>query len=44
MSWKDCRELLVKDSEDLGWFQAPANVGFVVLGLLYGRGGLQAAR
>ena len=38
VSWKDCRELLVKDSEDLGWFQAPANVGFVVLGLLYGQG------
>ena len=38
VSWKDCRELLVKDSTDLGWFQAPANVGFVVLGLLYGQG------
>ena len=37
-SWKDCREMLVKDSADLGWFQAPANVGFVVLGLLYGAG------
>lgn len=30
--------MLVKDSADLGWFQAPANVGFVVLGLLYGAG------
>lgn len=30
--------MLVKDSEDLGWFQAPANVGFVTLGLLYGEG------
>ena len=38
VSWRDCRELLVKDSADLGWFQAPANVGFVVLGLLYGEG------
>lgn len=38
VSWKDCREMLVKDSADLGWFQAPANVGFVVLGLLYGEG------
>lgn len=38
MDWKDCRNLLVKDSEDLGWFQAPANVTFVVLGLLYGQG------
>ena len=38
VSWKDCREMLVEDSADLGWFQAPANVGFVVLGLLYGEG------
>ena len=36
--WKDVRNALVKDSEDLGWFQAPANVGYVVLGLLYGEG------
>lgn len=36
--WKDVRNQLVKDSEDLGWFMAPANVGFVVLGLLYGEG------
>lgn len=34
----DARNALVKDSEDLGWFQAPANIGFVVLGLLYGEG------
>ncbi|MFA7184167.1 MAG: ADP-ribosylglycohydrolase family protein, partial [Victivallales bacterium] len=27
-----------KDNEDLGWFQAPANIGFMVLGLLYGEG------
>ena len=38
LDWKECRELLVKDSEDLGWFQAPANVAFVALGLLYGGG------
>lgn len=36
--WKTVRELLVQDSADLGWFQAPANVAFVVLGLLYGEG------
>ena len=36
--WKITRDQLVKDSEDLGWFQAPANVGFTVLGLLYGKG------
>ncbi len=32
------RAAVVKDSEDLGWFQAPGNLGFVILGLLYGRG------
>ena len=32
------RAAIVKDSEDLGWFQAPGNLGFVILGLLYGRG------
>lgn len=38
VSWRECRERVVKDSEDLGWFQAPANVAFAVLGLLYGNG------
>ena len=38
LDWKETRRLLVEDSADLGWFQAPANVGFVVLGLLYGNG------
>lgn len=32
------RETIVKDNEDLGWFQAPGNLGFVILGLLYGEG------
>lgn len=36
--FKAAREAIVKDSEDLGWFQAPANLGFVILGLLYGEG------
>lgn len=36
--WKTARSRIVEDSADLGWFQAPANVGFVVLGLLYGQG------
>ncbi len=35
--WQETRALLVKDSEDLGWFQAPANVAYVVLGMLYGQ-------
>ena len=36
MDWKDTRNAVVEDSKDLGWFQAPANVAFAVLGLLYG--------
>jgi ADP-ribosylglycohydrolase len=36
--FKDARNAIVKDSDDLGWFQAPANIGFTVLGLLYGEG------
>ncbi len=38
LDWKTTRSRLVEDSADLGWFQAPANLGFVVLGLLYGNG------
>ncbi len=38
ISWRACREMLVEDSKDLGWFQAPANLGFMVIGLLYGEG------
>ena len=38
VDWKTCRQMLVEDSSDLGWFQAPANVAFVVLGLLSGEG------
>jgi len=38
IDWKDARAAVVKDSEDLGWFEAPANVAYVILGLLYGEG------
>ena len=38
LPFADARAAVVKDSEDLGWFQAPGNLGFVVLGLLYGAG------
>ena len=34
--WKVTRNMLVEQSADIGWFQAPANVAFSVLGLLYG--------
>jgi len=38
LSCRECRDAVVADSADLGWFQAPANVAYVVLGLLYGEG------
>jgi ADP-ribosylglycohydrolase len=38
LDWKTVREQVLKDSEDLGWFQAPGNVAFTVLGWLYGGG------
>ena len=36
--WVAARNKVVEDSADLGWFQAPGNIGFLVIGLLYGRG------
>ena len=38
MDWKELREKIVKDNRDLGWFQAPGNIAFLVIGLLYGEG------
>ncbi|MCE5199980.1 MAG: ADP-ribosylglycohydrolase family protein [Armatimonadota bacterium] len=38
LTWQQARELVVEDSKDLGWFQAPANVAFVVIGWIYGNG------
>lgn len=35
-TWKEARELVVADSSDLGWFQAPANIAFMVIGWMYG--------
>jgi ADP-ribosylglycohydrolase len=32
------RNAVLKDSEDLSWFHAPANIAFTVIGLLYGEG------
>ena len=37
-TWQEARQLIVEDSADLGWFQAPGNLGFVIIGLLYGEG------
>ena len=36
--WQQARQQVVDDSADLGWFQAPANVAFTILGWLYGEG------
>ena len=38
IDWKETRRLLVEHTSDLGWFQAPANVAFAMLGLLWGEG------
>jgi len=34
--WKAARERVIQDTYDMGWFQAPLNVGFTVLGWIYG--------
>ena len=36
--WKTARQKVVELNSDLGFFQAPGNVAFVVIGLLYGEG------
>lgn len=36
--WQDVRRKIVEFNKDLGWFQAPGNIAFAVLGLLYGEG------
>ncbi|MBQ2708304.1 MAG: ADP-ribosylglycohydrolase family protein, partial [Clostridia bacterium] len=38
VDWKETRQKLVEFTKELGWFQAPANVAFSMLGLLYGDG------
>ena len=40
MGEKECRDAIVELNSDIGhgWFQAPSNIGFVILGLLYGEG------
>lgn len=36
LDWREAREGVVEASKETGWFMAPQNVGFVVLGWLYG--------
>ena len=37
-TWQECREMILamNDETGLGWFQAPGNVAFTILGLLWG--------
>lgn len=40
-TWREARDLVTDMAlsfEDLGWFQAPTNVAYAVIGLLYGEG------
>ena len=36
--YRQTRDMVLEFNKDLGWFQAPGNIGFVVIGLLYGEG------
>lgn len=36
--WQTAREEVIKVTEDLGWFQAPRNVAFTMIGFLWGDG------
>lgn len=36
--YRETRDRVVEFNKELGWFQAPANIGFVIIGLLYGEG------
>lgn len=38
LDWKTVRQQVTDDSADLGWFQAPANIAYFVIGWLYGEG------
>lgn len=38
IDYRQARNMLVEQSADIGFFQAPANLGYVTLGLLYGEG------
>ena len=36
--WKETRQKVLDMNADLGFFQAPSNIAYVVIGLLYGKG------
>jgi ADP-ribosylglycohydrolase len=35
-NWREARMAVIKDTEDMGWFQSPRNVAFTMIGWLYG--------
>lgn len=37
-TWQNARNKVVELNKSLGWFQAPANVSFAIIGLLFGQG------
>jgi ADP-ribosylglycohydrolase len=37
-TWQEAREEVIKNTADMGWFQAPRNVAFTMIGWLYGDG------
>lgn len=37
----EVREKVVETTADIGWFQAPNNIGFTVIGLMYGEGDMK---
>jgi ADP-ribosylglycohydrolase len=37
-TWEQAREAVITATEDLGWFQAPRDVAFTMIGWLYGDG------
>lgn len=38
LGWKEAREAVIRATQRTGWFQAPRNLGYVTIGLLYGMG------
>ncbi len=36
--WKEARLAVISNTKDMGWFQAPRNVAFTIIGWLYGEG------
>lgn len=39
--WQQTREMIVENVKSVGWFQAAGNIGFTVLGLMYGEGDME---